>query len=132
MKKLIALLTPGALLALPLVALAQGGTTGPTTGPGGSAGGFQNLIDLATSFKAFLDILTVVVIAAALVFFFWGLALFILSAGDEEKRSKGKQVMLWGIIALTIIVAVWGIVTWLLDAFGITAIETTITPGVGN
>jgi len=82
-------------------------------------GDFGNLIDLATNFKILLDTLTVVIVALALVFFLWGLAVFILSAGDEEKRSKGKHIMVWGAIAFTVMLGIWGIVRFLLGAFGI-------------
>jgi hypothetical protein len=46
----------------------------------------------------------------ALIFFFWGLARLIFSAGDEKGREDGKKIMLWGIIALFIMFSVWGIV----------------------
>ena len=45
--------------------------------------------------------------------FFWGMALFVLHAGEEEKREEGKKKMLWGIIAITIMFAIWGIVKFL-------------------
>ena len=44
--------------------------------------------------------------------------LFVLSAGDEEKRAKGKSIMIWGIIALVLMVAIWGIVNLLSQVFG--------------
>jgi hypothetical protein len=123
MKKLTALFTPVlAFLALPLMALAQQGGV-PGGSPGGGGGGFGQLIELANDLKVFVDILTVVVITVALLFFFWGLALFILSAGDEEKRAQGKKVMLWGVIALTVIVAIWGLVTFIADTFGVDVLD---------
>lgn len=91
---------------------------------------FGNLIELAENFKQLLDVLTVVIIALALVFFLWGLAVFILSAGDEEKRGKGKQIMIWGAIAFTVMLGIWGIVTFLLDAFGIGGVDTPEIPTV--
>jgi len=60
-----------------------------------------------------------VVVALALIFFFWGLAQFILNAGNEQKRTEGKGIMLWGIIALFVIVSVWGLVTVLQNTFRI-------------
>jgi len=70
----------------------------------------------------FIDlILTVIPIVAglALVVFFWGLAKFILKAGEESAREEGKQVMKWGIVALFVLVSIWGIVMFLHgDLFG--------------
>ncbi len=38
----------------------------------------------------------------AFVLFTWGVVQFIAGAGDEEKRKKGQQHMIWGIIGLVI------------------------------
>jgi uncharacterized membrane protein YidH (DUF202 family) len=42
--------------------------------------------------------------AAALAYFIWGVANFIRSADNPDDREKGKQQILWGIIALTVMV----------------------------
>lgn len=91
---------------------------------------FKNLTGLAEGFKNFLDVLTTVVMALALIFFFWGLAKFILSAGDEEKKKEGRNIMIWGVIALAIMVAIWGVVRFLLTAFGIEEGGTIQVPKV--
>lgn len=69
---------------------------------------FQWIVNL------FVGIITQYIIplltAIALLVFIWGLARFILNAGDETKVSEGKQLMFWGIIALTVMISVWGIV----------------------
>mgnify|MGYP001563865871 FL=1 len=66
-----------------------------------------------------------VVAGLALVVFFWGLAKFILKAGDEKGREEGKQVMKWGIVALFVLVSIWGIIFFLTnDILGLP------TPGV--
>jgi fumarate reductase subunit D len=57
------------------------------------------------------------VVGLAVLAFFWGLANFILGAGNEQKRVEGKQVMIWGIIALFVIISVWGIVALLTTTF---------------
>ena len=49
--------------------------------------------------------------AVALLVFLWGLARFILNAGSEDKVSEGKQLMIWGVIALFVLVSVWGIIS---------------------
>ena len=93
-----------ALLAVPLVAAAQA-----ITSLKGLIGVIVDLINRAVP----------VIIALALLYFFWGIAIFIfnLNTDDEKKRSEGKQVMLWGIIALFVMVSLWGIVKILQRTF---------------
>lgn len=69
---------------------------------------------------AVLDLLVVLIIALAVVFFLWGVAKFILNAGDPEEQSKGKSIMFWGLIGLFVMTAVWGLINFLGDAFGLT------------
>ena len=64
-------------------------------------------------------------VGIALLGFFWGLAQFVFAAGDEDKKAQGRQHMIWGIIALFVMVAVWGLVGFLGNALG-------ITPGANN
>ena len=82
-----------ALLAVPFVASAQATADSILTTVG-------NLIDTATP----------IVVALALLYFFWGLANFILSSGDKDKREKSRGIMIWGVIALFIIVSIWGLI----------------------
>jgi fumarate reductase subunit D len=66
-----------------------------------------------------ISALTPIVIALALLYFFWGLAKYILAAGSEEAKESGKNIMIWGIIALFVMVSVWGIIRILGDTLGI-------------
>ncbi len=71
----------------------------------------------------FVDLITTaipIVGSIALLVFFWGLARFILKAGEQEARDEGKQIMKWGIVALFVMVSIWGIVSFLqTDLFGV-------------
>lgn len=48
-------------------------------------------------------------VGLALAYFLWGLAQFILNSSDAAKREDGKKTMLWGIIALFVMVSMWGL-----------------------
>ncbi|OGJ02474.1 hypothetical protein A3I95_00620 [Candidatus Nomurabacteria bacterium RIFCSPLOWO2_02_FULL_44_12] len=51
------------------------------------------------------------IFALAVAMFIWGAVKFlIINGGEEEKRNEGKQLMLWGIIALVVMISVWGLV----------------------
>lgn len=60
-----------------------------------------------------------VLIGIGLIVFFWGIIQYVLNADSEEKRSTGKQHMIWGIIGIFIMVSVWGIIRLLQDFFGV-------------
>jgi hypothetical protein len=86
-----------------------------------------NVIDVA---GGLLLIAVQVIGSLALLYFFWGLAQYILSAGDEKKKEEGRNIMIWGTIALFTMVSVWGLARVLQDTFDLDATETLGTPQV--
>lgn len=67
---------------------------------------------------------------AAFLFFFYGIVVFILGRvsgkGDLKKIEDGKQFMLWGLIALFVMVSVWGIVRFAQGLLNLNATPVTI------
>lgn len=49
--------------------------------------------------------------------FFWGMGKFILSSGSEDERKKGREFMIWAIVALFVAVSVWGLVELVRSTF---------------
>ena len=45
----------------------------------------------------------------ALIVFLWGLVNFIAKSGDTKTHKEGRDLMVWGIIALFVMVSVFGI-----------------------
>lgn len=70
---------------------------------------------IETAFSRFATLLNTIIIpllmVAATVVFLWGLVKYITAAGSEEQVADGRRLMMWGLIALAIMVAVWGFVT---------------------
>ncbi len=62
------------------------------------------------------------IFALAVVVFIWGVVQYIMGAEEEAKREKGRQFMIWGIIALTVMVSIWGLVRIATNTFGVTYI----------
>ena len=56
-------------------------------------------------------------ISVALVVFIIGVVKFIANADNEEKRTEGRQFIIWGIVGLFVIVSVWGLVAVLQNTF---------------
>ena len=78
----------------------------------------------------FIAILTPIVFALALLYFFLGLAQFIMASGDPEKASEGKSKMIWGIIALFVMATVFGLISFIQGELGIDAEDTITVPSV--
>lgn len=57
--------------------------------------------------------------AIAMVIFIWGVVQFVINGDDAEKKEKGRTFMIWGIIGLTVMVGVWGLVGVVARTFGI-------------
>jgi len=56
----------------------------------------------------------------AIMLFFWGVVKFIANAEDSTEREKGKQLMIWGVVAFVVLVSLWALVGLVLtDTFGI-------------
>jgi len=53
----------------------------------------------------------------ALLLFFWGIAKYIWSEGTE--KAQGKQIMIWGVVALFVMSSIWGIVYFIGDELGL-------------
>jgi len=48
--------------------------------------------------------------AIAIAIFIWGIVEFIWNSGSEDKRTTGKQHIIWGLVGLLIMSAVAGII----------------------
>jgi hypothetical protein len=66
-----------------------------------------------------LSALKPLVFGLAFLYFFWGMSQFILHAGDEKKRAEGKQKMIWGVIALFVMLSIMGIISTFGSLIGI-------------
>ena len=71
-----------------------------------------NLDTLLGQVKNTLDIVIPIAITLALIYFIWGVIQYVISS-DEEEKAKARGQMIWGIVGLFVIVAVWGIVNFI-------------------
>lgn len=70
----------------------------------------QNLLGI-------FNIIVPLIFSLAFLAFLWGVARYLVFPGGEENKTKGKQIIIWGIIAFTVMVAVWGIVNLIAGSF---------------
>lgn len=59
------------------------------------------------------------IMSLALAMFIWGVVQFVINSDEESKKAKGKQFMIWGIIAFTVMISIWGLVKIVGTTFGI-------------
>ena len=59
-------------------------------------------------------------VGLALAVFVWGLVVFIWNSGNDSAKQEGKNKMIWGVLALFVIVSIWGIIALLNVIFGVT------------
>ena len=70
-----------------------------------------------------------ILVILAIIYFIWGVITYVI-AHDEEAKSAGRNRMIFGIIGLAVIVAVWGLVNILLTTFGVSNPGTPTLPSV--
>jgi len=70
----------------------------------------MNIQTLIKSFATLLNGLIGIMASLAVVVFIWGLVIFIFKSGDETSHKEGKNRMVWGVIALFVMISVCGIV----------------------
>jgi uncharacterized membrane protein YidH (DUF202 family) len=59
------------------------------------------------------------ILAIAIVCFIWGMfQYFVLGGANEEKREKGKQVAVWAVIGIVLMLSLQGIVMLLVEVLG--------------
>ena len=80
-------------------------------------GGFSDFNTALTTISGWIDRLIPLVISVALILFLIGIVQFVTAGGDEEKRAAARGMIIFGIIALFVMVSVWGFVNILSRTF---------------
>lgn len=71
-------------------------------------------------------------LGVAVLFFVWGLIGYLWNSDKDDAREEGRRHMTWGIVALFVIVTVWGLVALLNELTGVTTGQQYDAPGVDN
>lgn len=81
----------------------------------------QNLV--ASLSTEVLNPVIFLLFAVALVYFIYGVVIFIANADNEQARAQGKRHILYSIIGLVIMAAVWGILQVVVATLGVSPPE---------
>jgi len=77
---------------------------------------FKSLVDAIVA--SVLKPLVPVVFMLIFAYFFYGVAVYILHGDNPEKRKDGYDMIKYGVLAIFIAASIWGILTFLMLAFG--------------
>ncbi len=68
---------------------------------------FQGTLDRVANF---LNQIIPFLVLLATVIFLWGVVRYITAGGNEEKTEQGRNLILYGVIGLAVMIGVWGFV----------------------
>lgn len=85
--------------------------------------------ELVGTISTIVSSLVPIVSLIVVIVFFWGLAKYLLSAGDAEAAREGKSIMIYGVIAIFVMISIYGIVGFIQRTTGTdqAGVSNTIT-----
>ena len=128
MKKKLIVLSGSVLGFAPFIALAAGSTGGTPTAC--AAGNVSTIQGIMCKIAEILNAIIPVLVALGMVYFVWGVVSYVIS-DDEEAKKKGRNRIIYGIIGLAVIIAMWGLVGILTHTFGVQNVVPQL-PSVGG
>ncbi|KND47764.1 MAG: hypothetical protein AB201_02420 [Parcubacteria bacterium C7867-006] len=79
-----------------------------------------NLSALVQDFGQIIGRIIPIMFALAIIYFFWGLVVFLRAAGDPKAQEAGRNQMIWGVVAIAVMLSIYGLVYWLQTNLGVT------------
>jgi len=89
----------------------------------------QTISDTLIFFSVILNGVIGLFITLAIVVFFWGLIRYLWSMGPEEAH-EGIKIMFWGVVAIFVMVSIWGIIQLLQRSLRVTSTDPVIPKGI--
>ncbi len=88
---------------------------------GGTPTSFAGLVEMLIGF---IGMLVPVLFALTILFLSWSLIkAWVINGGDEGSVEEGKQIAIAGVVALVVMIGVWGIVAILQSSFGLSTVR---------
>lgn len=89
-----------------------------------------NVVSILQQTETVLNRVIPILMIVATIVFLWGVIRYITASGDEEKLTEGRRFIVFGLIGLFLMVAIWGVVRALVSQFVVGG--GIIPPGVGD
>ena len=77
-----------------------------------------DLGSLLGKFYGIVEALIPIIIGLAVLAFIWGILKYVVAKGEED-RKEARNVMIYGIIVIFVMVSVWGLVNLLGETIGL-------------
>ena len=123
---------------LPALSVFAGAGTVPVGTTVVNTGSLTTVSQVIERFQAVINIVIPFIIGLAVLMIIYGIFGFVTTPADGEARGQAKGYIIWGIIAVFIMVSIWGLVNILVNSFSTdqaagqaNATNTTI-PQVGS
>lgn len=111
MKRTLYSLGSTILFALPFVSSAQ-------ITEGSDAGPFEDLLGNILQFTN--DVLIPFIIGIGFLVFVWGMFQYFIAGGaNDDKKEKGKSLMIYATLGFVLIIIFWGVVNFVVQSIGL-------------
>ena len=91
---------------------------------------FANIESIIDAIGRIVKSLIPITFGLALVYFFYGVAKYILSATNQKAADEGKAIMIYGVIAIAVMASLYGLVGFLQGTFGVGSGSAIIPPSI--
>ncbi|MDB5238137.1 MAG: hypothetical protein JWM46_407 [Candidatus Kaiserbacteria bacterium] len=88
-----------------------------------------SIFDTVSLANTLLNSLIGLFITAAIVALFWGIVKYLFSGGGEDK-TEGLKIAMYGVVAIFLMVSIWGIIRLLQNTFKVTSTDPIIPQGI--
>ena len=89
----------------------------------------QQAFKIVDNVRNLLNQIIPVLLIIGTIVFLWGVIMFLTAGAEEEKRANARSLMIYGLVGLFIMVAIWGIVNVLVGFFGVGGTGVPTSPG---
>ena len=89
----------------------------------------QTLNDTLFTLSTLLNGVIGLFITLAIVVFFWGLIKYLFHQ-DNENAQEGIKIMFWGVVAIFVMVSIWGIIGLVQRSLRVQSTEPIIPKGI--
>lgn len=104
-------------LFLPVLSVFAGVRPGGVTPSNTYAGALVTISQVVERLQNILNLILPFIVGLTVLMIIYGIFGFVTNPADEEARGKAKGYIIWGIIAVFIMVSVWGLVNILYNSF---------------